>query len=324
MAKFSGSPIKVELMEGKLEALFEYARHSDQAFPKTRTALAAALNKAGPAGAGRLDGSRITKVAAAGNGNRRFSDEVHACLLAAFGIKWPCPTYYDPEHRLDRDLGQFRRMLAVLKGAPVLVRERVNESEFPLEDMYVMEIRETAEGSCYSADIVAKPSTFPIVGDEGPLLGVFIGSAGFSQVSIRAVIPQDAKIWSKRPDEWGPHSTYEVRERCTGPLFLWQVRTLPGGKLYLDDNIDVCRIYVAKLSDSDRLVITTSAPLPELKLHTDEKLIEPDRQLRFQRIAQNQILEKYRDGQGPVDGRKDILRLGQVVLRIQVSHDDEK
>lgn len=315
----SHKTVKVHQMEDKLVRLLEYAERTNRAgIPKTRSQLAEAMNLSGTPGTGRLDGSRITKAA---TGEREFTDAMHAALLSAFGLSWPCPTYFDPENRKrDRSLEAFERTICILEGAIDLMHSPKNWPEFPLEELYVMDVQDVSEKYAYLADIVAKCATFPIVGDSEPMLGIRIGSAGFSQISIRASMPLGVEWHTERPNEWDKSNPrgLEIRDRSTRTFCLWQVRKLPTteGAPFIDQNMPVFRLGVSSLKFDEEIVIVTTAPLPEIKLAADDSTDLDSGQLaRFERLARNQILQAYRGGPGEVDPSREVLTIGRVALK---------
>ncbi len=284
--------IKVPHLEAKLDRLFQHAvlmntalsdsgrkvgsgnRTSNDApaqMPSNRSKLAAYLNDTRVAGAGSLDTSRFSAVE---SGGKSFSDIIHCELLKAFGIPWPCLSYYDPDDlKRDASMTSFERMLCLREGGIDLVHAKRNHSDFPLEELYVTDISDLSIKYAYRGDIIAKCSTQPIVGDKEPHLSLAIGEAGFSLVNLSVEWPIGATVLIERSEEMirATPNLIEVLDRGSQDTSRWRVRKEQqvGKTPFIDMNVPVCRLTVTAIEPGADVVIRTTAPLPTLKLAPD-------------------------------------------------------
>lgn len=305
--------IVVPHLDKKIEALFELAKKKNtDELPINGAVLATELNKiAHLSEGGALDSSAISKMT---SGARRFTLEFHKAILSLFGFSWPCREYYDETGRgEDQNIQAFNRLLAIAAGAIELIYEKRNEQDFPIEEMFTFRCVDESRGNLCRKHVEVSSRSITISDAELEAKSVRSCEVGLSSISMRIQFPDESRL----SGESIAHDRYRIRDRSGDSFLRFEVENTREDPLpFIDDELAVFKFDVDYLKPSERLRIIATAPIPKLKVHFET--ITPDVSddlKRWERLAENKVLERYRIGGGPIEGPSDALEIGQVVYK---------
>jgi hypothetical protein len=307
------TPIVVEVLAQKLEALQNYAKsHKDEfcaltgkRYPQSDAELAEQMSEQGRR---TIRAQNLSKAKSTEGENRPLTMREHKLLLKAYGIEWPCMTYYDVE-RLGRDSNAdgFRQWLG-RKDVPIRLRVISHRTNMPLfadRELFVLNLKDQSEGLDYVGLLEVKPAEKKItIEGEGLFDGSCIATYGLNDFTVRISCSDGVMLRGVlvAAQEGAGHV---VRDRSApddfAVLIQSSLRTTEGAVQYLDGEFDVASIAVTEMEPNDTITLEATALVPSINPHVppevqSQSLLSAEQlRTRIQRIVQAKIVEQYKD-----------------------------